>query len=107
MGRRRKLQKVFRHRVGKIRGGRQLAPNQGTGWQMKIIKDIEQGSCDWLLLRAGKVTASGLKNILTPAFKIRTGEMAKTYMMQVLAERWRSEERRVGKECRSRWSPYH
>ena len=23
------------------------------------------------------------------------------------AERARSEERRVGKECRSRWSPYH
>src|SRR3989449_11740908 len=23
------------------------------------------------------------------------------------ASRWRSEERRVGKECRSRWSPYH
>src|SRR2546426_6441641 len=23
------------------------------------------------------------------------------------SERWRSEERRVGKECRSRWSPYH
>ena len=23
------------------------------------------------------------------------------------AERGRSEERRVGKECRSRWSPYH
>src|SRR3712207_8542757 len=22
-------------------------------------------------------------------------------------ERWRSEERRVGKECSSRWSPYH
>src|SRR5581483_12523892 len=22
-------------------------------------------------------------------------------------ETWRSEERRVGKECRSRWSPYH
>src|SRR3712207_9462640 len=25
---------------------------------------------------------------------------------EALAE-WRSEERRVGKECRSRWSPYH
>src|SRR2546429_6470074 len=25
----------------------------------------------------------------------------------VLAELARSEERRVGKECRSRWSPYH
>ena len=24
-----------------------------------------------------------------------------------LNERLRSEERRVGKECRSRWSPYH
>ena len=26
---------------------------------------------------------------------------------QAIAERDRSEERRVGKECRSRWSPYH
>src|SRR5256885_7083579 len=26
---------------------------------------------------------------------------------QVIVERIRSEERRVGKECRSRWSPYH
>ena len=24
-----------------------------------------------------------------------------------MGEGWRSEERRVGKECRSRWSPYH
>src|SRR3712207_9033707 len=29
--------------------------------------------------------------------------------IRAAAERgaWRSEERRVGKECRSRWSPYH
>ena len=26
---------------------------------------------------------------------------------QLVAEIMRSEERRVGKECRSRWSPYH
>src|SRR2546427_10385387 len=25
----------------------------------------------------------------------------------LLPASWRSEERRVGKECRSRWSPYH
>src|SRR3712207_7974336 len=25
----------------------------------------------------------------------------------LLSMLWRSEERRVGKECRSRWSPYH
>ena len=30
-------------------------------------------------------------------------EICKSY----IAERPRSEERRVGKECRSRWSPYH
>ena len=24
-----------------------------------------------------------------------------------VSKKWRSEERRVGKECRSRWSPYH
>src|SRR2546430_17681397 len=25
----------------------------------------------------------------------------------IVSSKWRSEERRVGKECRSRWSPYH
>ena len=29
------------------------------------------------------------------------------FFYQMLAPLWRSEERRVGKECRSRWSPYH
>ena len=28
------------------------------------------------------------------------------FEVQVVGQ-WRSEERRVGKECRSRWSPYH
>ena len=26
---------------------------------------------------------------------------------EAFTDRYRSEERRVGKECRSRWSPYH
>ena len=30
-----------------------------------------------------------------------------TLMCLLQAGRQRSEERRVGKECRSRWSPYH
>ena len=28
-------------------------------------------------------------------------------LLFIIATLWRSEERRVGKECRSRWSPYH
>ena len=31
----------------------------------------------------------------------------KSLSMEVQKEKERSEERRVGKECRSRWSPYH
>ena len=31
----------------------------------------------------------------------------KTGVVKELRSRQRSEERRVGKECRSRWSPYH
>src|SRR5256885_12330459 len=42
-------------------------------------------------------------------------DVSETYKMkivtskrsQALLKRLRSEERRVGKECRSRWSPYH
>ena len=38
-------------------------------------------------------------------------ELAEIYMGELLGEKiyehYRSEERRVGKECRSRWSPYH
>ena len=39
---------------------------------------------------------------------IQTGS-CKDYMKDVKAVSYvnRSEERRVGKECRSRWSPYH
>ena len=29
------------------------------------------------------------------------------FTLEEIQQRWRSEERRVGKECRSRWSPYH
>src|SRR2546430_5131665 len=31
----------------------------------------------------------------------------RTALGEHIYERYRSEERRVGKECRSRWSPYH
>ena len=34
-------------------------------------------------------------------------ESLSAYARQFLGQMVRSEERRVGKECRSRWSPYH
>ena len=38
-------------------------------------------------------------------FKIQELEELAKLVLQ--AKKTRSEERRVGKECRSRWSPYH
>ena len=48
---------------------------------------------------------SNMENEKTPlyvAFSTQKGGVGKTTFTVL-----RSEERRVGKECRSRWSPYH
>ena len=47
--------------------------------------------------------ASGLRKHKTNAIGVVVPEIANYFFSQVI----RSEERRVGKECRSRWSPYH
>ena len=43
------------------------------------------------------------KNIVRVKVEFEAAEFSKGLTKAVL----RSEERRVGKECRSRWSPYH
>jgi len=43
----------------------------------------------------------------TPAHIFRLGSVSKAVTASLAALMARSEERRVGKECRSRWSPYH
>src|SRR2546427_155717 len=37
----------------------------------------------------------------------KLGVSPKGNTIHLMVAAWRSEERRVGKECRSRWSPYH
>ena len=48
-------------------------------------------------------------NIIGPEHYARNGYPHKewAYLRKHKPVFWRSEERRVGKECRSRWSPYH
>src|ERR1039457_7612260 len=46
------------------------------------------------------------KNAITGNLPFVTAR-AQSITMAMRAGRLRSEERRVGKECRSRWSPYH
>ena len=48
-----------------------------------------------------RVAKQSVMRALTESYK---GRKQKKRQFRQL---WRSEERRVGKECRSRWSPYH
>ena len=71
---------------------------------------------DWLKSREGVLTATQIARLMVggPAeWKSVRSEFSgerrdfDTKYMRWGRERERSEERRVGKECRSRWSPYH
>src|SRR5256886_7618992 len=59
-----------------------------------------------------RIFASGLRNAVGIAVNPKTGTIWATdngrdWLGDNLPPEERSEERRVGKECRSRWSPYH
>ena len=56
-----------------------------------------------LILTGSAVVQNG---VLTLPGANQTGSMT-TLNLSLRDSDWRSEERRVGKECRSRWSPYH
>ena len=55
---------------------------------MKIHRNIEQNSLEWLKLRAGVVTASEMDALVTPLGKVKEGEARKTYLLKKLAETW-------------------
>src|SRR5258708_29832583 len=70
--------------------------------KLTVVKDLTWGT----YIKAGGLTQSG--GILTAVWKETLSkvinEKGNISNCLILG---RSEERRVGKECRSRWSPYH
>ena len=65
--------------------------------------------CAWLKAEAEpkfQKFTSGLISGTDPIIGVRIPKL-RTLAKKIAKEDWRSEERRVGKECRSRWSPYH
>ena len=70
-------------------------------------------TCDWSsdvcssdLIKSGALPQREMGSIKSwGAAATRNGQYKKRGCCR--NEKWRSEERRVGKECRSRWSPYH
>ena len=51
--------------------------------------------------------AKKLDELKNKCLKCKKCELGETRNNIVFSDGNRSEERRVGKECRSRWSPYH
>ena len=80
---------------------------------MKIVVCIKQVP-DTTEIRLDPVTGTlirdGVPSIMNPDDKAGLEmalELKDQYGAHVTVITMRSEERRVGKECRSRWSPYH
>src|SRR2546425_11126593 len=88
-------------------GIRSIVPVTGGDFEGPRLRGkVLPGGGDWLLLRPDGVLELDLR------ITLETDDHALIYMtFQGLrhgpADAIRSEERRVGKECRSRWSPYH
>ena len=53
---------------------------------MKIIKDIEQGSQDWLDLRLGKITASRVADIMSNGRGGKPSLKSESYMNELISE---------------------
>src|SRR6266705_5120991 len=77
------------------------AANGGVGMRVSLFFQAEDGIRDR--------TVTGVQTCALPisASPARTWPGARSCRPRSSARRWRSEERRVGKECRSWWSPGH
>src|SRR5574344_3110069 len=68
---------------------------------MKMIEDSKTGKFDLIVTREVCRFARNTVDTLTNTRELRNKNIEVYFVDD------RSEERRVGKECRSRWSPYH
>src|SRR2546430_10576415 len=86
-------------REGRSKEGKYRAEVLGTNQDIGSMARLIVGTRHAVPLR------SHLEHPLHTLFPVAFEE--KQFLIAIDRERTRSEERRVGKECRSRWSPYH
>ena len=79
-----------------------------------LVKELTQEAINLFEGSAGNTgpsqftDAHAAKEVLGTEGTVASGRMSLTFAIEMLRRHFgRSEERRVGKECRSRWSPYH
>ena len=80
-----------------------FVPTDAIEQEAIVLKDIFNEITE-------RIEARGTNYYINKNYEIQDGKRKfKKYRVGYLSEyeRSRSEERRVGKECRSRWSPYH
>ena len=75
---------------------------------IKLLRSEMRGNAEWLkrFQREGKAARAFRHPNAVTVYDLSAGSDGMIYMVMEYVE-GRSEERRVGKECRSRWSPYH
>ena len=82
----------------------------GTDLRKLVDAEIEYVGTEQVIISGLKEVAKDAKEVIVATDADREGESigveALNYIKAV-NPKIRSEERRVGKECRSRWSPYH
>src|SRR2546425_12652895 len=93
-------------------GAHQAFDHSKTGYQEEILKATGGRGLDIILEMLANVNlAHDLKLLATRGRVIVIGNRGEVTInaRELMGRRasMRSEERRVGKECRSRWSPYH
>jgi predicted phage-related endonuclease len=55
---------------------------------MRLYNQWEQGTAEWLAVRAGVITASEASALFTPKWKISESKGVETYLAQKLSEKW-------------------
>src|SRR3712207_8866225 len=96
-----------------LTGGRPVeivAPPAEKQWDLSVVVPVEDMSS--LGQPTGELEGSAAGNqprsSIWPAVEERVLDLVQAHRSTIVfANSRRSEERRVGKECRSRWSPYH
>ena len=72
------------------------------GYEMNLLKTKSWSAFDLVWFKIACVTFGLLVGAFLSNYVIQSA-----WLIGVIFILTRSEERRVGKECRSRWSPYH
>jgi hypothetical protein len=54
---------------------------------IKYYKDLVQGSDEWLSARCGLLTASEMKHIITPTYKVASNDKERAHLYELVAQR--------------------